>query len=378
MKPFTRSNYKLEELKELRGWNYKTIKVPGLTKERIIFYPLGRIKEWYGSFMREFHVKPIHYVGLDGMWHDLDEVTWYYGNKKGMILKPGWEEKIDRRYLHWYMKRQENMKGRGVIMSVPSTYFGMPIGQVRLPVLMNDTTGDLFPDAHPETSTVDGGTFDDPGSATWAATRDAVGDGFEDDITGGSYPRTRQTAGAYTIHRNHDLFDTSSIGATDTKDSGTFEKKSTDNPDNDNDAQGYLAVTQCLTASDTALAAGDYDGFTGFTGAATKGSDDIDLTGMSTSAYIVFTLDSTGLGWIARSGESQPAGGTAGISYLGVLEGHDIEDIPIADGTFNGWNADLTAEETGTTSDPRLNITFTVAGIASLRQLIGHGQGTRT
>jgi len=71
---------------------------------------------------------------------------------------------------------------------------------------------------------------------------------------------------------------------------------------------------------------------------------------ISTGQYNDFVFNSTGRGFIAKSGEAKPTGGTAGITYLGVREGHDILDNAIVGGAGTKSGVDWSsADEAGTT-----------------------------
>jgi len=124
----------------------------------------------------------------------------------------------------------------------------------------------------------------------------------------------------------------------------------------DNDAQAYLAIVQTTTASDTTLATSDWDNF-----GTTKGSADVANSGLSTSAYNTFTLNSTGRGWINKTGYTK----------LAILEGHDIENVAVA--ARNSMGA-IMSETAGTGSDPYLEVTYTVASTTTpTRMMMGMG-----
>ena len=114
-----------QEIKELRTYNSKTFRT---TKS--------------GEFKREFHIKPIHYLAVDGLWRELDEVASYFGNRAGMTLKLDYWKHMDFNYLIWYIKRQMLIRGRGV-----------RIGELRVPLLVNATLT-AFPNPNPETTSV--------------------------------------------------------------------------------------------------------------------------------------------------------------------------------------------------------------------------------
>lgn len=81
---------------------------------------------------------PRYYATPEGQWRPLYEVASYYGNKRGMTLKEGWESKMDFGYLVWYIKRLEAMKSQyGVAVSYPQTYAGIELNPVQIPILLN-------------------------------------------------------------------------------------------------------------------------------------------------------------------------------------------------------------------------------------------------
>lgn len=146
--------------------------------------------------------------------------------------------------------------------------------------------------------------------------------------------------GDYGFRRGFVPIDTSAIGS-DTVSDATLQLYVTTVSDADNDAQGYLTVLQSTTASTDTLAAGDYDEC-GTVDNPTKGSGDVDLTGMSTSAYVSWTLNPTGIGWINKSGNTK----------FCMREGHDIEDDPVGE-THNRILIRY-SEYADVTSDPKL------------------------
>lgn len=163
-------------------------------------------------------------------------------------------------------------------------------------------------------------------------------------------------------------FDTSAIPATNNIDSATLQLYEANNlTGGDADAFDYLSVVQVqgnLVSADNSITGTDYN-LTKIGGAdpAPKGSDDIDIINdLIEDAYNTFTFNATGLAWIARDSEAIPTGATNGITYLGMREGHDIEDEEYGGGadTFNIvlW---FMADNTGIDKDPLLTVTHSVA-----------------
>jgi hypothetical protein len=127
-----------------------------------------------------------------------------------------------------------------------------------------------------------------------------------------------------------------------------------------NDGTDYLNVVETTQPDHTDVVAGDYDNV-GSVDSPTTGATSIDLGDISTSAYTVFTLNATGLGWIKTDGESSTCGtALTGWTCLGVREGHDLEDSNPSY-SLNDYNqvALRYSEYTGTASDPYLSVTYT-------------------
>ncbi len=161
------------------------------------------------------------------------------------------------------------------------------------------------------------------------------------------------------VGRSFLTFDTSVITNSMTIVSATLNVYVVDAYDADNDGQDYMNVVQTDQPSSSALTAADFDNC-GSTTNPVIGAAAVDLTGVSSSTYLAFTLNSTGRGWIKRSGETSNCGTAAGVTCLGLREGHDIENSPILGSIFASTNGLYysASEETGTSQDPYLSITY--------------------
>ncbi len=131
----------------------------------------------------------------------------------------------------------------------------------------------------------------------------------------------------------------------------------------DNDGTDFLTVTQTSQATHTVLANADYDQC-GAISNPTEGVDSgqrKDITSVTTSAYLIFTLNSTGMGWIKKSGQASACTATTGVTCLGVREGHDVTNSAIISG-FDVVAENLvslsSSEHTGTSQDPYLSVTY--------------------
>lgn len=130
----------------------------------------------------------------------------------------------------------------------------------------------------------------------------------------------------------------------------------------------YINVVQTTQPNSTTLTTADYDLCGDAVTNPTTGAADVSLYSGFTAplpAYTAISLNATGLTWIKKSGESSACGGGTGVTCLGLREGHDITDTepnPVAGGT-SGITVN-TSEATGTSQDPYLTVTFSVASPA--------------
>ncbi len=211
-------------------------------------------------------------------------------------------------------------------------------------------SNDFFPDADPETTTVDGIVFGR--GSNWAEARgDADGWQVFDDLAFNNHGPAiaGSVSGDSIVSRFVAGFDTSSLGST-TIISAEFTVTAVAVEDDYGGSQGYINAVRPAPASNTALAPTDFPNFTGLPGAMAKGSDDDkDLTLMATGPN-TWVLNATGQGWINGNG----------ITWLGLAEGHDIEDVPVnlIDNTENRMQVAM-AETAGTESDPKLTVVHT-------------------
>lgn len=183
------------------------------------------------------------------------------------------------------------------------------------------------------------GTFENPGVGFSDCTLEAYIDGFYTDDTAGTTAKVesyyRSTSfGSCRIFKVHLPFDTSSLGAGATVSAATvsvYVVSKVNGVDDGND------VIQVVQGSATFGSFGSTLGATG-----------IDIGSISTSAYNTFTLDATGRGWVS----------TTGTTNLGLREYHDMLDSMSSN--INGNSIVLsTSENTGTSQDPYMSITYT-------------------
>jgi len=213
-----------------------------------------------------------------------------------------------------------------------------------------------YPDADPETSTVDGFTihaYSAGSGQSWSTLIAAVGSAAADadvandwldikaDTTSGNWQRlTRMIA----------LFDTSSLTASAVISSAILSLYGAGaNKHDDLSSTPNLDVYLSAPASNTALAAGDFDSF----GSTSQTGSPVTYTNLSTSAYVDWTFNATG-----RSGIN-----TTGISKYGFRNAnYDVAALSPTwvSGVSSQWDA-YCADQTGTTNDPKLVVTYTAS-----------------
>lgn len=231
------------------------------------------------------------------------------------------------------------------------------------------TDSTFYPDEDAESTSVDGnvafwnGTV--PSDLSWDDHHDRTsGSTVRDALaqSGGALGATGCGVGSggngsYEIMRCFFLFDTSDIPDGDTISAATLSLYAASIQDSDNDSDAFIAVVDSNPASTTALAADDYDQVGDAIDNPTEMHDSgqrKDITSISTSAYTVWTLNSTGIANIPVD---------TSIAKFGVRSGHDIVDIrPVNGGGGATGFKPYYAEQTGTSQDPLLTVTHSAGG----------------
>ncbi len=163
-------------------------------------------------------------------------------------------------------------------------------------------------------------------------------------------------------------FDTSAIPSAATVSATTLNVYVNTKATGVNDGTDYITVVRSSQATHTTLAVADYDQCGTITNP-TEGVDSgqrKDVTSISTGAYLVFTLNVTGIGWVAKSGASSNCSATAGITCLGLREGHDTTNNMPFSSTDTGINIANSEDSTGDGDDrdPYLEVTYSTASSA--------------
>lgn len=200
-------------------------------------------------------------------------------------------------------------------------------------------------------------------STSWATAHDATtGTSVDQPTSSNSYEGVTYLSG-YAIFRVFLPFNTSSIPSSATIQSGSLGVYVTaKDSDTSSDGYGYFQVVETSQPSSSALTTADYDLCGDAISNPTTGSNTINYSSITTGDYSIFTLDSTGLSWVAANGVASSCGGGTGVTCLGIREGHDIQNV--AGTTFTKRIRINTSETTGTSQDPYLTVTYSVTAPA--------------
>lgn len=204
------------------------------------------------------------------------------------------------------------------------------------------TTTAFYPDANPETSTVDGYAGRSAVDESWASIRGGSGNANSSSgtVVSVSVAASSTTNQWLNILRGIYLFDTSAIGSGNDPTSATFNFYATDKLDNFSQSMDIVAVTP---ASNTDTANADYGTF----GTTLLGT--ISISSITTSAWNSITLNSDGLAAISLTG----------ITKLGLRLSGDRTNTEPTWSHFGDSHVNLrTADYSGGSHAPYLNVTY--------------------
>jgi hypothetical protein len=213
----------------------------------------------------------------------------------------------------------------------------------------------VYPDSgKPGTTSVDGeiGVRNDT-SGNYTTVHDAAtGDTLDNGGTGKMQVLNYKSGANYLIQRCIVNFDTSALTASATISAATLSVyDENDQEDNDNDALSLVTNT-AAAANDYTTA--DYDQF-----GTVKQASDIDFGSLVVNSYNDMALNATGLGNISKTG----------VTKFGLRTANDIAASAPAAGNYKTFS---TADDAGTTQDPKLVITYTLGSGGGLL-LLGVG-----
>ena len=227
---------------------------------------------------------------------------------------------------------------------------------------VGNTTSTFYPDADPESTSVDGWVFRAAANESWNTIRTTTtGTGSSDNNNFVNFQVALSNDSGGTNWRNMRriivLFDTSALPDTDTISSATLSLYAS-LVSAANWGQS-IAINTSNPASNTAIADGDYDyGDFGTTDLATRvlGSN------ITVDQYNDFALNASGLANITKTGVSK-----FGLRYSGDVDNAEPSNSA---GQKDDTNAFLHADTAGTASDPKLVVVHSAAGGAANHWLL--------
>jgi hypothetical protein len=249
---------------------------------------------------------------------------------------------------------------------IPTKIFENPI--FGYPFTISDSLT-FYPDAHPETTSVDGLVGDENnGAMTWANIRNEAGSMADDSGTAngiGVLIQAFTTSNTWhNLYRGYTLFDTSSLPDNAVISAATVSGYGSDATNGLNLADAKLNVFSGVPASNTALAATDF-AIAKF-GSTAYCDTGITYANWSTAGYNDFALNATGIAAISLTG----------ITKFGWRE--QIYDAAAGTPAWTNnawWYCRFKTSEVGAGYKPKLVVTYTIfeLGAASLS-----GAGTLT
>ena len=222
---------------------------------------------------------------------------------------------------------------------------------------VGNTTTTVYPDANPETTTVDGLVVRATTNESFTTIRTGVGTGGDDASLLATFGRLLASATVDTyndLRRSFFLFDTSSIPDTDTISSATFSF--TVNVGNLSDGLSLsVSLVGSTLASNTAIVASDFEGtFANVT----KFATDKTLASLTVdgSTYNDWALNSSGIAAISLTG----------VTKFGGKITNDVDNVaPTWISSADSYVNVNSADTAGTTTDPKLVIVHSAAASPS-------------
>lgn len=224
--------------------------------------------------------------------------------------------------------------------------------------VMCDETNTFSPDPSAETTCVDGQTQRASGVTDWPTIRDGAGTSATDSSTAIEiYLSTWFGAGQWhTLQRGHILFDTSSLTGRSVT-SATLGMTPTGTRSNTLNTSWGVALCATNPASNTAIVSSDHQTVSDTRFADTDVAHANPMSGVKT-----WDLNTSGLAAIDVDG----------ISKFGLRHDKDLEDVENFSGTGRSdYVYFYTADQSGTASDPYLEVVTVVSAAGSPAALLG-------
>ena len=252
----------------------------------------------------------------------------------------------------------EHIENGKIILTkiIPKSFFDK---EITYPVF-TDFASTFHPDQDAEADTVDGYTRYEVPNSDWSVLVAGAG-GYSSDtvVSSAMIGMTGHTSSNRfnTIARCPFLFDTSSIPDGDSVSSATLSLKGTSKTDGLSTTPS-MNIYSSSPASNTSLAAGDYDSF----GTTAFCDTDVTYAGWNTSAFNDFVLNASGIAAIDITGISKFGTRNSEYDVGDELDpgNHDPNWVSNSD----TWVMGSFAETEGTASDPKLVVEHSVASTA--------------
>lgn len=331
----------IPELRSLTSWTYETPK----TKWAMVSTPSTHRRFPYGKLVSEFHCKHINFIGTDKKWHKMEEVM-DFGRNWWQLKKPlGYDDILPSEFV---FKNIAN----GIKVYLPQ-YVGN-----KVPLLVNVDNITVYPDPHPETTTVDGEAYQSYASGSgvdWATIIAAPGSTSSDAVTGTEiiYISGDTVTDRWDwLQRAFFLFDISSL-AGNTISAVTFSLYGYGKADYGTAIMPDISVYSSAPASNTAIVAGDFDSI----GNDAYCDTPITFADFSTSGYNDFLFNANP-GILA----AQTAVDGDGILKLGTKNAnYDASEIAPTWSNATHYMRAYQAEQANTIQDPKLYVEYEMA-----------------
>src|SRR3990167_705514 len=206
--------------------------------------------------------------------------------------------------------------------------------------------------------------------ANWETVRDGTTAGTAPDNGATIIVGTRHDAGGVTLRRGFFLFDTSSIPDTDPINSSTLSVTMNATFSNtDNDGNDFFAVVKPCPEANTSLTANDYDNFRDTTNSSCPRAVDTAMTQYSAQLdFGSFVTDSATYNDFVINAAGIASTSVTGITYYGLVEGHDLLDDPIVGASEGNYVGVIMADTADTTADPKLVVNHGVAAVSAVKK----------
>lgn len=182
-------------------------------------------------------------------------------------------------------------------------------------------------------------------NATWSTMRNATA-GSSLATTSPTYLAWEKEGSVYNGYQPFHMFDTSVISSGDTISSATFSIRQ--NGDSAVADSQQMTICNSTQATWNSIVTGDFDQ----RGGSIEGATRVNCPSGTATSFVDFPLNSTGLGFIARSGETIPASASAsGKTQLCIRWSSDLDNSTPTGRTYMQVRM---SEHTGTASDPVL------------------------